>query len=85
MIKRPQNPFNNIIDIGKISAMLAVIEDLNGFVVQYGISKEKECHIRPSPRSINGKKAQPGCWQIVEVTVGMRHQLIGLLTCGVEG
>ncbi len=41
-------------------------------------------HVGPAPRAVDGEVAQAGGGQAVEVRVGVRHQLVGLLAGGVQ-
>ena len=84
MIERSYYSFGNIIDEGEVATVVAVVENLDRFVVDNGIGKQKECHIGPAPGAVDGKKAKTGCRQIIEVTVGVRHELVGLFAGGVE-
>jgi hypothetical protein len=49
-----------------------------------GLGEQEQRHVRPAPGAVDGEEAQAGGRQAVEVAVGVRHQLVGLLGGGVE-
>ena len=59
--------------------MVAVVEHINRLARQNLLGEDKQRHIRPAPGTIHGKEPQAGGGQVVQVAVGMGHQLIGLL------
>src|SRR5215472_15602673 len=62
----PDQAFYNIVDIREVAFHFAEIEDLDGTIGEDGPSEDKQGHVRPSPRSIDGEKAQPGARQRVQ-------------------
>src|SRR5699024_8570613 len=48
---------NDVIDVGKVPLHLAMVKDLDGLVIKYGLGKEPRGHIWSSCRSIDSKKA----------------------------
>ena len=64
--------------------MLAVVEHRDLFAGEDGLGEFEQRHVRPAPGAIDGKEAQTGRRQVVEMAVGMGHQLIGFLAGGVE-
>ena len=65
--------------------MAPVVVHLDRLVAEDGLGESEQCHVRPSPRPIDGEEAQPGRRQLVEMAVGMRHQFVGAFARGVEG
>ena len=49
-----------------------------GPVVENRLREEPHGHVGPSPRPVDGEKAQPRCRNRVQMAVGMGHQLVGL-------
>ena len=84
LIAATQHPFHNVVDIGEIALHFAVVEHLDRFTRQNRPRKQHRCHIRASPRPIHREKAQARCRESIEMAVGVRHQLVGLLTGGVK-
>ncbi|KAF5276624.1 hypothetical protein FQA39_LY18562 [Lamprigera yunnana] len=74
-----QHAFGDVVDIGEVAHHLAVAVHVNRLARQHGLGELEQRHIRPAPRPIDGKKAQPGGGQLVEVRIGVRHQLVGFL------
>ena len=79
------NSFHNIIHIGEIAAAVSVIEDLYGLSGTELIGKTEVCHIRSSGRAVHGKEAKARGGNVVQLRIRMRHQLIGLLRCRIQG
>ena len=48
------------------------------------LGKEEQRHIRSTPGAVDGKEAQARGREPVEMTVGVRHQLIGFLGRGIK-
>lgn len=80
----PDDAFDDIINVGEIAAMVAVVKQLNGFPLSNRLRKLLQCHVGTVPRAIDGKETQTGRGQAIEMGVGMRHQLIGVLGRRVE-
>ena len=79
------NSLHNIIHIGEIAAAVSVIEDLYGLSGAELIGKTEVCHIRSSGRAVHSKEAKTRGGNVVQLRIRMRHQLIGLLRCGIQG
>ena len=52
-----RHAFNNVVDISKIAAHAARIENFDGFAAQNGRGKQVQGHIRSAPGAVNRKKA----------------------------
>lgn len=55
-----RHPGDDVVDIGKIAPVIAVIEHVNRLSLDDVAGKEDRRHVRPSPRPIDGEKAEPG-------------------------
>lgn len=75
---------HNVIDIGEVALAVAIIENLDGFTFNKLISETEVCHIRTAGRAIDGEEAEAGRGDVVELAIGMGHQLVALLRGGVE-
>ena len=62
-----------------------MIENIDRLTCQNCPGKEEQGHVWSSPRPIDCKETQAGTGQTIEVGIGMRHQLVGFLTRGIEG
>ncbi len=77
LICDPHHTLDDVVDIGKVTAHLAVIEDINRLAGKNSFGKQEQGHVRTAPGTVNGEKTQPGTRQVVQMGIGMRHQLIG--------
>jgi hypothetical protein len=84
IVQRADYAFDDVINVGEVPLVVAVIEDINRFARENPFRKYEQRHVRPAPGTIDGKEPQPRRRQPVEVAVGMRHQLIGLFRGRVE-
>lgn len=75
---------HNVIDIGKVALAVAIIEYLDGLAFHQFVGEAKICHIGTAGGAIDGKEAEAGRGDVVELRVGMGHQLVALLRGGVE-
>ncbi len=78
-IQRADHPFDDVIDVGEIAGVLAVVEDVDRLTGEDLAGEQEQCHVRPTPRTIHGEEAQPSGRQAEQVAIGMRHQFVGLL------
>jgi hypothetical protein len=65
MIQGANHAFHDVVDVGEIAAMVAVIENVDGLSGEYLLGEDKQRHIRPAPGTIDGEKPQAGGWQVV--------------------
>jgi hypothetical protein len=68
----------DIVDIGEIPSHLAVIEELDRLAGKNRLGKDEHGHVWPPPRAINREKAKACGRDAIQVTICMRHQLVGL-------
>lgn len=76
--------FYNVINISKIALAVAIVEYLDGLAFNQFVGEAEVCHIGTTCRAINCKEAEAGRGDVVELRVGMGHQLVALLRGGVE-
>ena len=74
----------NIIHICKITLTVSIIENLDCLIITKFIGKSKICHIRAAGRSIHSKETKSCRWNIIQLGIGMSHQLIRLLSCRIK-
>ncbi|MNI56319.1 hypothetical protein D3C73_1113140 [compost metagenome] len=79
-----QDPLNDIVDIGKVTAQLAIVVNIDWLTSQHGLGEFEQRHIGAPPRAIDGKETQASGRDTIQMRIGMRHQLIGLLRCRIE-
>ena len=77
--------FYDVIDIGEVATAVAVVVDLDGVALEEFVGEAEICHIGTAGRAIDSEEAQAGRGDVVEFTVAVGHELVGLLCGGVEG
>ena len=77
MIKYADDALDNVINIGKVTAVFAMVKDLDRLARQYGFGEFEQRHVRSTPRAIDGKEAQACSGQFVKVAVGVGHKFVG--------
>lgn len=75
---------HDVVDIGEVALAVAIVEYLDGLAFHQLVGEAKICHVGTTGWAIDGKEAQAGRGDVVELRVGMGHQLIALLRGGVE-
>lgn len=75
---------HDVIDIGEVALAVAIVEYLDGLAFHQFVGKAEVCHIGTTGGAIDGKEAQAGRGDVVELAIGMGHQLVALLRGGVE-
>src|SRR5438552_1433075 len=83
-VQNPDQTLDNVVDIGEVPPHLAVIEHVDWMPFQDRPGKAEQRHIRPAPGAVDREEAQARGREPVEMTVGVRHQLVGLLGRGRE-
>ncbi len=76
--------FHDVVDIGEITLAVAIVEYLDGVAFHQLVGEAEVRHIGTAGGAIDGEEAQTGRGDVVELRVGMGHQLVALLRCGVE-
>lgn len=76
--------FYYVVDIGEVALAVAIIENPDGFAFHQLIGEAEVSHVGTASRAINCKEAQAGRGNVVELRVGMGHQLVALLGGGIE-
>lgn len=84
MLHHAHHSLNNVVDIGEVPLAVAVVEDLDLFSLDQLVCESEIRHVGTSARSVDGEEAQSGGGYVVELGVGVGHQLVALLGGGVE-
>ena len=84
MLHHPYDSLHNVIHVGEVSLAVAVVEDLDLLPFQQLIGKAKIGHVWTATRTINGEEAEAGTGDIVQLRVGMSHQLVALFGGRIE-
>ena len=56
LIKNTDYAFNYVINVCEVSAVFAIIENGNQFVIKDRLGEFEKCHVRSSPGTINCEK-----------------------------
>ena len=75
---------HDVVYIGKVALAVAIVEYLDGIAFHQLVGEAKVSHVGTASRAINCKEAQAGRGNVVELRVGMGHQLVALLGGGIE-
>ena len=75
---------HDVIDIGEVALAVAIVEDLDGIAFHQFVGKAEVSHVGTAGGAIDGEEAEAGRGDVVELRVGMGHQLVALLGGGVE-
>ena len=84
MIQDPNDAFDDVVDVGKVAAVFTVVEYGDLFACKDGFCELEKRHVWPSPGAIDSEEAQASGRQVVQMAVGVSHQLVAFLTSGVE-
>src|ERR1700738_2367139 len=84
LVDEAQYDAGNIIDMGEVATHFAMVKEPDRSALQDRLGKQKNRHIGPSPRPVDGKKPQARYRKTVEMAIGMRHQFVGLFGRSVE-
>ena len=74
----------DVVDIGEIALAVAIVENLDGFAFHQFVGEAEVCHVGTTCGAIDGKEAEAGRGDVVELTISMGHQFVALLRGGVE-
>jgi hypothetical protein len=83
-VVHPQHGFDDVVHVGEVALHAAVVEDVDRPTFEDRPGEQEGRHVGSAPRAIDREEAQAGGRQAIEVAVGVRHQLVGLLGRGVE-
>ena len=75
---------HDVVDIGEVALAVAIAENLYGFAFHQLVGEAKVSHIGTAGGAIDCEEAEAGRGDVVELRVGMGHQLVALLGGGIE-
>ena len=84
MVERGHDAADDVVHVGEVALVVAVVEDVDRLAGQDVAGEQEQRHVRPAPGAIDGEEAQARDRQPIEIGVGVRHHLVGLLGRGVE-
>jgi hypothetical protein len=71
--------FNNVVDVGEVTAHLTVSIDIDRFAGQNCLDELEERHVGTPPWAVDGEEAERRRRYVPEMRIGMRHRLVRLL------
>lgn len=75
---------HDVVNIGEVALAVAIVEYLDGLAFHQLVGEAEVSHIGTAGGAIDGEEAQAGRGDVVELRIGMGHQLVALLRGGVE-
>ena len=74
----------DVVDVSEVALAVAIVEYLDGLAFHQLVGEAEVSHIWTTGGAIDGKEAQAGRGDVVELRVSMGHQFVALLRGGVE-
>ncbi len=84
VLHNAHNAFDDVIDECEVALALAVVENLDGLACLELVGEAEVGHVRATCRAIDRKEAEAGARDVVELAVGVRHELVALFGGGVQ-
>lgn len=75
---------DDVVDVGKVALAVAVVEYLNCFTAYELVGEAEVGHVGAPAGSVDGEEAQAGGGDVVELGVGVGHELVAFLGGGIE-
>ena len=70
---------HDVIDVGKVTFAVSVVEDLDGLAFTEFVGEAKICHVGTAGWAIDREETQTCGRYIVELRIGMGHEFVALL------
>lgn len=84
MLHHAHHSLNNVVDIGEVPLTVAVVEDLDLLSLNKLVGESEISHVGTSAWTVDCEEPQSCGRNVVELGVGVGHQLVALLGGGVE-
>lgn len=75
---------HDVVDIGEVALAVAIIENLDGLAFHQLVGEAEVSHVGTTGGAIDGKEAEAGRGNVVELAISMGHQLVALLRGGIK-
>lgn len=75
---------DDIVNVGEVATAVAHVEDLDGIAAAQLLGEAEVGHVGPAHGAVHREEAQACRGDGIELGVGSRHELVGLLCGGVE-
>ena len=76
--------FDDVVDVGEVAFALAVVEYLDGLAGFELVGEAEVGHVGAAGGAVDGKEAQSRAGDVVELAVGVGHELVALFGGGVQ-
>ena len=76
--------FHDVVNVSEVALAVAIIENLDGLAFHQFVGEAEVSHVGTTCWAVDGEEAEAGRGDVVELGVGMSHQLVALLRGGVE-
>ena len=83
VLHHADDAFDDVVDVGKVALALAVVENLDGLAGFELVGEAEVGHVGAAGGAVNGKESQARARDVVELAVGVRHELVALFGGGV--
>lgn len=70
---------HDVVDIGEVALAVAIVEYLDGLAFHQFVGEAEVSHVGTTGGTIDGKEAEAGRGDVVELAISMGHQLVALL------
>lgn len=84
VLHHAHDAFDDVIDKREVALALAVVENLDGLAGLELVGEAEVCHVRAASGAVDGEEAEAGARDVVELAVGVRHELVALFGGGVQ-
>ena len=75
---------HDVVDIGEVALAVAIVEYLDGLAFNKFIGEAEVSHVGTTSGAIDGEETEAGRGDVVELAIGMGHQLVALLRGGIK-
>ncbi len=79
VLHHAHDAFDNVINEREVALALAVVENLDGLARLELVGEAEVGHVRAACGAVDGKEAEPRARDVVELAVGVCHELVALL------
>lgn len=76
--------FDDVVDVGEVALAISVVENLDAVALHEAVRRGEVEHVRAAGWAVDGEEAETGGRDIIELRVGVSHELVALFCCGVE-
>ena len=78
VLHHADDAFDDVVDVGEVALALAVIEYLDGLAGFKLVGEAEVGHVRAAGGAVDGKEAEARARNVVELAVGVCHELVAL-------